>query len=66
MEFTSGKNSVTFKSQGVILAGHLHLPEGFDASEKYPSIVFSGPFNQVKEQMELSMVKNLRLKAMSF
>lgn len=47
----SGKNEVTFKSQGVKLAGFLFTPEGFDESQIYPTIIFSGPFNQVKEQM---------------
>ncbi len=49
--FKAGKNEVTFKSQGVNLAGNLYLPENFDTSNQYPTIVFSGPFNQVKEQM---------------
>jgi fermentation-respiration switch protein FrsA (DUF1100 family) len=47
----SGKNRVFFKSQGVMLAGDLYLPEGFDESKKYPTVIFSGPLNQVKEQM---------------
>ncbi|BDD12574.1 hypothetical protein FUAX_50060 (plasmid) [Fulvitalea axinellae] len=47
----AGTNDVTFKSQGVKLAGLLFTPEGFDSAEKYPAVVFSGPFNQVKEQM---------------
>lgn len=47
----SGKNLITFKSQGVNLSGLLFTPADFDASAKYPAIVFSGPFNQIKEQM---------------
>ncbi len=50
-EIQEGKNKITFKSQGVNLAGNLYTPQGFDASQKYPTIVFSGPFNQIKEQM---------------
>lgn len=46
----AGKNEVTFKSQGVKLAGLLFTPENFDTSKRYPTVVFSGPFNQVKEQ----------------
>lgn len=46
----AGKNTVFFKSQGVQLAGHLYLPEGFDSNATYPSVEFSPPFNQVKEQ----------------
>lgn len=46
----AGQNSLTFKSQGYELAAHLYTPESFDASKRYPAVVFSGPFNQVKEQ----------------
>ena len=51
MELRSGKNKVTFKSQGVKLAGLLFTPKNFDKNKTYPTVVFSGPFNQVKEQM---------------
>ncbi|PWJ40010.1 alpha/beta hydrolase [Sediminitomix flava] len=50
-EINAGKNEVRFKSQGVSLAGLIFTPSNFDASKKYPTVVFSGPFNQVKEQM---------------
>ena len=50
-QLSAGKNMVTFKSQGVTLSGLLYTPADFNASEKYPAIVFSGPFNQIKEQM---------------
>ena len=46
----SGRNDITFKSQGLDLAAHLYTPEGFDPSGSYPAIVFSSAFNQVKEQ----------------
>ena len=46
----AGRNDITFKSQGVNLAGHLYTPEGFSERGSYPAVVFSGPFNQVKEQ----------------
>ena len=46
----SGKNEITFTSQRNNLAGHLYTPDKFDASKKYPTVIFSGPFNQVKEQ----------------
>ena len=41
---------VTFKSQGHELAGLLFVPENLDRSTKYPTVVFTGPFNQIKEQ----------------
>ena len=47
---TAGKNTITFKSQGYTLAANLYTPEGFDASGSYPTVLFSPPFNQVKEQ----------------
>ncbi|MEM9422860.1 MAG: alpha/beta hydrolase [Pseudomonadota bacterium] len=51
MTLTSGKNSVTFKSFGVDLAGDLYLPEGFDETKKYKAIVGASPFPQVKDQI---------------
>lgn len=46
----AGKNDIAFASQGCKLAAHLYTPEGFEPSKKYPTVVFSQPFNQVKEQ----------------
>lgn len=51
MNLQSGKNTVTFKSYGMDLAGDLYLPEGFDANKKYKAIVGASPFPQVKEQI---------------
>ena len=45
-----GKNDIQFKSLGNTLAAHLYIPEGFDENGSYPAIIYSGPFNQVKEQ----------------
>lgn len=50
-EIVAGINKVAFKSQGLNLAGLLSTPDNFDASTKYPTVVFSGPLLQVKEQM---------------
>ena len=47
---TAGQNTIQFKSQGNNLAAHLYIPEGFDENGSYPAIIYSGPFNQVKEQ----------------
>ncbi len=46
-----GRNSVQFKSGSELLSGHLYVPSGFEASRTHPTIVFTPPFNQVKEQM---------------
>ncbi|NET59689.1 MAG: alpha/beta hydrolase [Symploca sp. SIO2E6] len=45
-----GKNEISFTSQGYTLAANLYVPEGFDASDSYPTVIYSPPFNQVKEQ----------------
>lgn len=49
-----GKNDITFASRTMggelKLAAHLYTPADFDPKTKYPAVVFSGPFNQVKEQ----------------
>lgn len=46
----SGINNISFKSQGENLSAHLYLPKGFEQNGNYPAIIFSPPFNQVKEQ----------------
>ncbi|MCP4596263.1 alpha/beta hydrolase [Neptuniibacter sp.] len=50
----AGINEITFASKTVagdlMLAGLLFLPEGFDPNQTYPAVIFSPPFNQVKEQ----------------
>jgi len=49
-ELSPGKNRVYFFSQGYKLAGDLYLPENFNPSQKYPTIIFTRPGTQVKEQ----------------
>lgn len=44
------KQAVQFKSQGYKLAGELYFPADFDTNKQYPTVIFTGPFNQVKEQ----------------
>ena len=46
----AGENAITFQSQGYKLAANLYAPEGFDSSGSYPAVIYSPPFNQVKEQ----------------
>lgn len=41
---------VTFKNNGIDMAGHLYLPNHFDESAKYPAIVSIHPGGGVKEQ----------------
>ena len=51
---TAGRNSIDFKATTIAgdlkLAADLYLPHDFDKDSKYPAIIYSGPFNQVKEQ----------------
>lgn len=46
----AGKNRVHFMSEGSKLAGDLYLPEGFDPTVSYPTIIYTRPGSQVKEQ----------------
>ena len=69
MNIQSGVNTVNFKSQGYQLSGLLFVPQGFEANRQYPTVVFSGPFNQVKEQTGAVYGKKLAAKgyvALSF
>ncbi|MGW8951524.1 alpha/beta hydrolase [Streptomyces sp. NPDC055709] len=44
------KTSVTFPSNGLMLAGHLYTPEDRTRAERRPAVVVSHPFGGVKEQ----------------
>jgi hypothetical protein len=44
------RSSVKFRSQGLMLAGHLYRPPGFAPDRRTPAIVMCGPFSSVKEQ----------------
>ena len=48
--FSPGRNDLVFSSQEHALAAHLYLPSDFDPATTLPAVVYSGPFNQVKEQ----------------
>ena len=50
MQLEAGVNTVTIRSFGVDLVGHLYLPKNFDANREYIAIVGGSPFPQVKEQ----------------
>lgn len=45
------KRSVTFESQGIVLAGDLYLPDNVPVNTALPAIVVSGSWTSVKEQM---------------
>jgi fermentation-respiration switch protein FrsA (DUF1100 family) len=44
------KSNVTFKSNGLKIAGHLYLPDEYKEGEKCPAIIISHPMGGVKEQ----------------
>jgi len=49
-ELQSGKNIVTFKSEGLKIVGHLYLPSDYNPDIKVPAIVVITPASGVKEQ----------------
>jgi len=53
------RSNVTFKSNGLKIAGHLYLPDDYKQDEKRPAIVVSHPFSGVKEQTAGLYAKNL-------
>jgi hypothetical protein len=42
---------VEFLSEGLVLKGNLFLPAGFDQSRKYPTVIVTGSWTSIKEQM---------------
>jgi fermentation-respiration switch protein FrsA (DUF1100 family) len=42
---------IKFSSDGLLLAGNLYTPPGFDARQLYPAILVGGSWTTVKEQM---------------
>ena len=48
--FKTGKNTVSYQSDGHTLTAHLFIPDDYQAGEKRPAIVFTRPGSGVKEQ----------------
>jgi dipeptidyl aminopeptidase/acylaminoacyl peptidase len=44
------RSAVSFRSDGVMLAGHLYRPPGVEESERTPAVALCGPISSVKEQ----------------
>lgn len=57
--FTSGKNSIEFKSKETRLVGDLYCPDNFDINKQYPAVVVGGPLATVKEQAAGVFAENL-------
>jgi uncharacterized protein len=51
IKLATGKNKVSFMSQGVKVIGDLFLPSNFDPSKKYAAILFDGPSSGLKDQV---------------
>lgn len=50
--YVPGANEVTFTSEGETIVGTLFLPEDYQEGDALPVIIVSGPWTQVKEQVE--------------
>jgi len=50
MKLQSGKNAISFNSNGDKLIGWLFCPPNFESSKKYKAITIAGPLGSVKEQ----------------
>ncbi|MBC6427256.1 MAG: alpha/beta hydrolase [Ekhidna sp.] len=50
---------VTFKSEGLELAGNLYYPENYKSGKTYPAVIVSGSWTTVKEQMAGLYAKKL-------
>jgi len=65
-ELKVGKNRIYFMSQGFKLAGDLYLPNGFDYEKKYPTVIYTRPGTQVKEQTGATYGSKLSAKGYAF
>jgi fermentation-respiration switch protein FrsA (DUF1100 family) len=65
-QLKEGANRVYFMSQGYKLAGDLYLPKGFHSNKKYPTIIYTRPGTQVKEQTGATYGKKLSEKGYAF
>jgi len=48
---TAATRKVEFKSEGLVLTGTLHLPADFDEQKNYKTVIVTGSWLTVKEQM---------------
>jgi uncharacterized protein len=54
-----GINRITFKSEGETLVGNLYLPATYQPGAKLPTVIISGSWTTVKEQMAGDYAKRL-------
>lgn len=50
-QLKSGLNRVTFKSEGETLVGNLYLPANYKTGDKLPTVIVTGAWMTIKEQM---------------
>lgn len=50
VQFVAGRNRVSYRSEGDLLAADLYLPPSYEAGRRYPTIVMARPATGVKEQ----------------
>jgi uncharacterized protein len=49
--FKPGLNRVTFKSEGETLVGNLYLPTNYQPGDRLPTVIVTGAWMTIKEQM---------------
>ncbi|MBC7937258.1 MAG: alpha/beta hydrolase [Rhizobacter sp.] len=64
MENQVTKEKVHFNADGLVLAGYLYKPVGFNSATKYPAVVTGGSLTSVKEQMAGTYAEKLAEKGL--
>lgn len=62
VQFSTGRNRVSYRSEGDAIAADLYLPPDFDPGRRYPTIVIARPATGVKEQTAGLYAEKLSLK----
>jgi len=65
-DFKPGKNVVYFESNGDKLSSDLYLPADFDHKKKYPTVIYTRPGTQVKEQTGATYGEKLSQRGYAF
>ncbi|MEO0733076.1 MAG: alpha/beta hydrolase, partial [Bacteroidota bacterium] len=61
----AGENRVTFQSGGESIVGTLFLPDGFREGSALTTVIISGPWTQVKEQVGYRYAEALRQRGLA-
>lgn len=57
--YKPGINRVTFQSEGETLVGNLYLPANYKQGDKLPTVIVTGAWMTIKEQMPATYAKKL-------